>query len=143
MNKLAVLSWGFVVAIVVTIFIFSSQVSGDSDHVSLGVAQWVNQWLGSLNGTWYVEPSLLNHYVRKAAHFSVYCLLGGALSVALRRINRESWWLPILLACLYAISDEFHQSFVPGRGPLATDVMIDTMGASLGVLIYRIFRKGK
>ena len=35
---------------------------------------------------------------------------------------------------IYAISDEIHQSFIPGRSPQVTDVLLDTMGVILGIL---------
>jgi VanZ family protein len=41
------------------------------------------------------------------------------------------------LAFLYAISDELHQSFVPGRTPSIGDVLIDGCGIILAVLIYK------
>lgn len=47
-------------------------------------------------------------------------------------------WLALLLAVLYAISDEFHQTFVPGRNGTPVDVAIDSLGASLG-LLFRIW----
>ena len=42
-----------------------------------------------------------------------------------------------LLAALYAASDEWHQSFVPGHSPAVTDVVIDTCGALTGLLVWR------
>lgn len=47
-------------------------------------------------------------------------------------------WLALVLAVLYAISDEFHQTFVPGRNGTPVDVTIDSLGASLG-LLFRIW----
>ena len=44
----------------------------------------------------------------------------------------------MLAAFLYACSDEFHQSFVPGRGPAFKDVMIDSTGALVGLTIIYI-----
>jgi VanZ family protein len=41
----------------------------------------------------------------------------------------------VLLCFVYACSDEWHQSFVAGRGPSFTDVLIDTAGAAVAVLI--------
>ena len=41
-----------------------------------------------------------------------------------------------LLATLYGVSDEFHQSFVPGRESSGWDVLADFVGSSLGVFIY-------
>ena len=40
----------------------------------------------------------------------------------------------LLAAALYAASDEIHQSFVPGRGPAVTDVLLDSAGALCGIL---------
>lgn len=42
-------------------------------------------------------------------------------------------WLSVLISFLYAVSDEYHQSFVPGRGPAFRDVLIDTIGASFAL----------
>jgi len=40
-----------------------------------------------------------------------------------------------LVAVAYAVSDEFHQAFVPGRGSAVSDVVIDSAGAALGLLV--------
>jgi len=42
------------------------------------------------------------------------------------------YWLPILIAILYGISDEYHQSFVPARDASVTDLVSDAVGAFLG-----------
>ena len=51
----------------------------------------------------------------------------------------------LIIGVIYAISDEIHQCFTPGRGPLVTDVIIDTMGVLLGillvVLVIKIYEK--
>ena len=77
--------------------------------------------------------------MKKAGHMLGYALL--ALSclrgLAGRRvITRRLGFLAVLLACLYAVSDEFHQAFVPGRNSSPYDVMIDMLGAMLGVGIW-------
>ncbi len=48
-----------------------------------------------------------------------------------------------LLALVYAVSDEFHQSFVPGRGPSVFDVLIDSVGAALALAIYAAWQRKK
>jgi len=82
----------------------------------------------------------LHLLVRKGGHLTEYAILAVLLWWAL------GWWqevranrprravLCLLLAALYAASDEFHQSFVPSRGAAVTDVLIDTSGAALGLL---------
>jgi len=42
---------------------------------------------------------------------------------------------------LFAVSDEFHQQFVPGRGPQVRDVFIDSSGAALGLLLCLAVQK--
>ena len=50
------------------------------------------------------------------------------------RFQKRRWWLALLFAILYAISDEFHQSFVPGRHPSWVDVLGFDGGGALIVL---------
>ncbi len=74
---------------------------------------------------------LLNLILRKGAHFGVYAVL------ALTYVHALGGWqhrrLAFVLAVLYAISDEFHQSFTPNRFPSAMDVLIDSAGALAGL----------
>ena len=42
------------------------------------------------------------------------------------------------MVVLYAIGDEIHQAFVPGRTPLVTDVAIDALGGLLGILAFEL-----
>jgi len=81
----------------------------------------------------------VDNVVRKGAHAFSYFVLATLVMTALQthsiRENRRIL-LTLLLCVLYAISDEVHQSFVPGRGPMVTDVLIDTIGASAGVAVF-------
>jgi len=79
--------------------------------------------------------------VKKSAHMLGYGLLAMAYWYALRFDNRR-WWLALLLTVLYAASDEFHQSFVPGRHPSWVDALvIDGSGAALMLLAVSWARK--
>lgn len=77
-------------------------------------------------------------FIRKAAHFSTYFILGGSLFLGVKaKMN-----LMILPACLgwlaatgYAALDEFHQMVTGGRSPLFQDVMLDSIGAATAVII--------
>lgn len=80
--------------------------------------------------------------VRKTAHATEYGLL--ALTVFFSfsedmKSGRRSL-LSILISFLYAASDEIHQLFVPGRAGMFRDVMIDTGGAVLMIMIISIIR---
>ncbi|MBI5304648.1 MAG: VanZ family protein [Chloroflexi bacterium] len=63
---------------------------------------------------------------RKLGHFTEFAILAALL----RRATRpRAGWLAFALASVYAASDEWHQSFVPGRDMLFTDWVIDSAGA--------------
>lgn len=85
-------------------------------------------------------------YLRKAAHVSEYAILAALLYRALgNTILRGRALLSaaiVLLVCsLYAVTDEFHQSFVPSRTASARDVAIDSAGALIGLLIINKFQR--
>lgn len=67
----------------------------------------------------------------KLEHFLAYGLLGILLSRSLRPMKVETWQRIMLITVsttLYGISDEYHQSFVPGRDVSALDVLADGVG---------------
>lgn len=51
---------------------------------------------------------------------------------------KASLLLSFLLCTVYAVSDEIHQLYVPGRGARAADVLIDCSGTAAGLFIYRV-----
>jgi len=57
----------------------------------------------------------------------------------IKEFDRFSYSL--IIGIIYASSDEIHQSFIPGRGPLFTDIIIDTMGVLLGILLIILIQK--
>ena len=84
----------------------------------------------------------LNYFIRKCAHFLAYLVLGIIVLFAMRRVGftgKKGIGLTLLLCIGYAITDELHQAFVPGRTPKLLDVLIDSSGASLGIGIYLLF----
>jgi VanZ family protein len=82
-------------------------------------------------------------FARKCAHLTEYAILSVLFLRALRKPVkndprpwpwRQVGWC-ILFVALYACSDEFHQRFVPTRQPSIRDVIIDTAGGLLGLLV--------
>ncbi len=87
------------------------------------------------------ELGHLNFVIRKLAHFTEYAvltLLGyWGWSKSLGYSSQQAIRIALATSILFAISDEFHQLFVPGRTSLYTDVLIDCLGASLSALAIR------
>ncbi|MEW6569342.1 MAG: VanZ family protein [Chloroflexota bacterium] len=82
------------------------------------------------------DLGVLDVIAKKGGHVLGYGLLGLAYFYALppRLSYGYRWLLALLMAVLFALSDEYHQSFVEGRGSTITDVMIDAAGASLALV---------
>lgn len=127
-----IVCFGLVGACMVAIFCFSAQNGTQSDAASLSVA-------GVLQNVLHMSTQATNFLVRKAAHFSIYlllsvCLFGALTTYRMRTAVRIA--VATGICALYAVSDEFHQSFVSGRTPAVRDVCIDTVGALAGALVF-------
>jgi VanZ family protein len=76
--------------------------------------------------------------VKKGAHMLGYGILAASYWYALG-FSKRRWWLALLFAGVYAITDEYHQSFVPGRHPSWVDALvIDGSGALIS--LYLVIR---
>lgn len=84
--------------------------------------------------------------VDKVAHMAAYGVLAATLLVAFSDQQKNTrpkrvLWLTVLLCVLYGISDEFHQSFVPGRSSSFLDVLADCAGAVITSVLWFRWRK--
>lgn len=83
----------------------------------------------------------IEHPVRKAAHMTEYFILAVAVSFPLYVYGMRG--IPLIfttavICVAFAAGDEYHQSFVAGRGPSVTDVGIDSIGVFFGILFVQI-----
>jgi hypothetical protein len=83
----------------------------------------------------------VDFWVKKSGHFLGYTALAIAYCHALGVEEPAQGRIAWLLALLFAISDEFHQSFVPGRSAWIVDIIIDALGALFGSLIWLIINR--
>lgn len=94
-----------------------------------------------------IDQELLSLMIRKAAHMSEYAFLALTVFYGLYQNKfNQKLLLPIslLISFLYACSDEFHQLFIAGRSGQFIDVLIDTSGALIMIMIiYWWLRKKK
>jgi len=87
------------------------------------------------------EPTLLtmHDFIRKCAHFANYFIFGLLLFRAIRMPERGWRWrwavLAVMIAALYASSDEIHQIFVPSRGASIWDALLDTSAATVAQFV--------
>jgi VanZ family protein len=89
----------------------------------------------------HLMPSVFDALQDVLGHFAAYAILGGLLSWALSGTGSTRPALfTLLIVLLYALSDEFHQSFVPGRHPDPFDVATDLAGAALALAVISLLR---
>lgn len=75
--------------------------------------------------------------VRKGAHLTEYTVLGMLLAATAAAYAFNHASVPFLIGAAYAVSDEIHQLYVPGRAGQFRDVLIDSAGVLIGICIYR------
>lgn len=111
------------------IFWLSSRTADESSAQSDSILQWLINVFGSNIFTEFI--------VRKAAHCLEFAGLSLLFNIALCQTNKKKMPVgAILLTSLYAVTDEIHQLFVPGRSCQCSDWVIDTCGAILGALVF-------
>ena len=132
-------------AVMILIFIFSAQDADESSKTSSRFTKYAVRIFYSdydsqapeIQKEMWDKTSFI---IRKAAHFSIYTLLGFCPSFAVgkRKLFTLKSLGVILFGFAYAASDEFHQKFVKGRSCEFRDMMIDTGGVTTGMLISLI-----
>ena len=83
----------------------------------------------------------INAPLRKVVHAVVYIILAILIGVACKVYGSKKWMyisFPIVLSFLYACTDEIHQRYVVGRSGKVSDVVIDTCGAIIGLVILQV-----
>ena len=140
-RKIMIFSWIAVFLWMMLIFYLSAQVADESNDLSKGFTQVIATIIEKIIPNFEFDINIFNHIIRKYAHFFVYMVLGILVLNAFHRSDMYKINWALIVCIIYAISDEIHQAFVPGRGPGIKDVFIDTSGSIVGIIIYMIINK--
>jgi VanZ family protein len=124
--------------------------AGSTDILSAAhTSRFLIPFLRWLDPTVSFQTILAIHFaLRKMGHFTEYAVLASLLWRALRGTFtalsvRSVAISTFAVTAAFAISDEFHQSFIPTRTASANDVMIDCIGAFCAVLLWAMLARGK
>lgn len=132
------------------IFAFSNQNAEVSENVSDGFTSKVVDVVASVkkdesikeNKKEIIEDSRL--FIRKTAHFSLYLVLGILIYLNVKDVKKINPIIISLMFCiLYACSDEIHQMFINERTAKVLDILIDTTGSLIGILLIYLFSSKK
>lgn len=129
------------------IFSFSAQDGAASAGLSHKVSVWLvetadkilDKNLSTVQILAYADQ--IHYYVRKLGHVSEYFVLAVSVAFPLYVYRIRGIWLMLLAGAFcvgFAGLDEYHQSFVAGRGPSVRDVGIDSIGIFFGIIFVRI-----
>lgn len=128
------------VIVMMTIISFASTEAFSSEHTSRFIGP-VLQWLLPEASPETLDRLLI--LIRKGAHVAEYAILALLLGRAIQRTfyppQAGFFWIPfvssLLIAGIYALVDEYHQTWVPSRTGAITDVLLDFSGALIGVAL--------
>ena len=121
------------------VFYLSAQPAEQSNNLSTDVTEIIVETVEKVVPSVDFDLESFNHLLRKNAHFFAYLVLGILILNAVRRsgvLGFRGIILTLFISVLFAVSDEIHQLFVPGRGGQVKDVLIDSAGAFIGILMY-------
>ena len=133
----------FAICWMMVIFHFSSKNADESTKDSNAAGMLVGRIVYSDFNVWPEEEQQVfaerwDYPIRKTAHMTEYAILG-FLFVGSVRSEKQRYKFSIFtayaIAVLYAVSDEIHQFFVPGRACMLKDIGFDALGAAVGVAI--------
>ena len=135
----------FLIMLAVTFYIifnFSAQDGDTSGSLSLKVTEVIVKVLSKIKD---MDDVLKLHYIeklhpiiRKLAHFSIYTVVGFSIMGFMCTFDKRNIFKVVTSFCIgatYAVSDEIHQYFTPGRSARVLDVCIDSLGVLAGIFI--------
>ena len=136
------IKWGAMIAWMIVIFSFSAQTGEQSSQSSGLIERLLAQFSFMPNQIFGLDIQFM---IRKTAHFSEYFILYLLIFNVIKEYQpkKQSLAFSLVGLFLYACSDEIHQAFVPSRACLFTDVLIDTAGGTLAMILVALLKRNK
>lgn len=151
-RKKKVLLWLFMTLLWMAFIFYKSSQPYTVQDIRPSLSNWMPQWLVDAlpliefhyNGqliTSTLPYDFIEFLIRKAAHVGAFAVLA---FLAIHTLRTLGWrrttavFTGAVFTLLYAISDEWHQTFVPGRSGHAIDVGVDSIGIVLVMIGYLI-----
>ncbi len=143
---ICILLWSLVASLMIFIFAMSAEPAVESTETSGRTLRAIFNVIypGFKNFDEARQQEIIDqnqYFIRKTAHFSVYTLLGILISLAMAQHIKKFSLISYGIGTIYAISDEIHQLYVPGRSGQISDVILDSAGVALGCIIIFILYK--
>lgn len=141
-----IISFILLVAWMILVFWFSSQVGDESSSTSGNTIRRIVTFFNSDISSYDLE-NIVNTFqpiTRKIAHLTLYTMGGFLIYNFIYRFRfnkNKKIVLSLIIGVLYAMTDEIHQYFVPGRSSKVFDVLIDSTGIILGIIIFILLLK--
>ena len=142
MNKIIkIINIVLLLVCMIGIFLFSSEDRDTSTNTSIETTKKVVSVVSNDEDTSTKIAKDYFNEVRKSAHLIEYFCLGILAINVLKDYHKINIWMIlicIVFCMLYALSDEIHQIYVPGRSCELRDIFIDTSGSIIGIIIYSL-----
>jgi VanZ family protein len=106
-------------------------------------------YVSSIPGEQLGPDTLVVNLIKKAGHAFIFGVLAALYLYALKgkksllETQGVFFLLSLFLTFLYAVSDEYHQSFTPGRHSSGKDVLIDVCGALSALVLLSVLKTGE
>ena len=150
MNKKIIINTIYVILWCVTVFTLSAEIADNSSNTSGNTIKFMIKLINRniSNDELQVVVNFLQPVVRKTAHFTLFAV-GGILIYNMldlfishnKPISIKVVGISWLTVTCYAITDEVHQLFVPGRSCELRDMLIDSTGVLVGIVLLMIVIK--
>lgn len=140
---LRVLFVSLTLLVMLSIFLFSNDPASSSSKMSGHFSGFVQRvffphWPNLEPELFQQKTAGLSFLIRKCAHFLMFMLLGSSASLAFFSFRFRPHFSALsafVFSALYAVTDEVHQTFVPGRSGEVFDFFVDSAGAFFGAFL--------